>query len=174
MIQPFGDVSGAHLNPAVTIAFRAAGRIETRTAMQYIGAQLLGGLLASATLRGLFPASDGLGGTHPAGSALQSFALELLLSFFLMLTVLAVSTGSKERGLMAGITIGGVVALEALFAGPICGASMNPVRSLAPALVSGNLADAWIYVFAPLLGMLLAVPACRLTGSPDCCRGECA
>src|SRR6185436_9711775 len=121
-----------------------------------------GALLASGTLRVLFPASRGLGGTYPSGSALQSLVLELILSFLLMFVVLAVSTGSKERGLMAGITIGGVVALEALFAGPICGASMNPARSLGPALVSQNLEQAWIYVLAPVLGMLLALPACRL------------
>src|SRR6187399_2501249 len=122
MIQTFGDVSGAHLNPAVTIAFRAARKLDSRRAGLYIAAQLAGALLASGTLRVLFPASRGLGGTYPGGSALQSFVLELILSFLLMFVVLAVSTGSKERGLMAGITIGGVVALEALFAGPICGA----------------------------------------------------
>ena len=174
MIQTFGDVSGAHMNPAVTLAFRVSGRIPTRTALFYVVAQLLGALLASATLRALFAANEGLGGTRPSGTALQSFVLELLLSFFLMLVILAVSTGSKERGLMASITIGAVVALEALFAGPICGASMNPARSLAPALVSQHLSDAWIYVLAPVLGMLLAVPACRLTGAPDCCAGDCA
>jgi aquaporin Z len=173
MIQAFGDVSGAHLNPAVTLAFRSAGRIGSRKAGLYVLAQLSGALLASATLRALFPGDTDLGGTHPAGSALQSFVLELLLSFVLMLVILAVASGSQERGLTAGITIGGVVALEALFAGPICGASMNPARSLAPALVSGQLGQAWIYVAAPALGMLLAVPACRLTGSPECCRGSC-
>ena len=173
MIQTFGDVSGAHMNPAVTLAFRAARKLSTRTAVLYIVAQLAGALLASATLHFLFPASQGLGGTLPAGSALQSFVLELILSFLLMLVILAVSTGSKERGLMAGITIGGVVALEALFAGPICGASMNPARSLGPALVAQQLEYAWIYVFAPVLGMLLALPACRLSGAPDCCTGEC-
>lgn len=174
MIQTFGDVSGAHLNPAVTLAFRAAQRIGSRTAVLYVLAQLCGGLLASATLRSLFPANEDLGRTFPAGSVLQSFVLEVLLSFVLMLVILSVSSGSKERGLMAGITIGGVVALEALFAGPICGASMNPARSLAPALVSQHLEAAWIYVAAPLLGMLLAIPACRLTGAPDCCTGGCA
>jgi len=174
MIQTFGDVSGAHLNPAVTLAFRASGRIGTRTALLYAGAQLLGALLASATLRALFSSNEGLGGTRPAGAVSQTFVLELLLSFLLMLVILAVSTGSKERGLMAGATIGAVVALEALFAGPISGASMNPARSLAPALVSQQLSDAWIYVVAPVLGMLLAVPACRLTGAPGCCTGDCA
>jgi len=173
MIQTFGDVSGAHLNPAVTIAFRVARKLDSRTAGLYIAAQLAGALLASGTLRLLFPASRGLGGTYPAGSALQSFVLELILSFLLMFVVLAVSTGSKERGLMAGITIGAVVALEALFAGPICGASMNPARSLGPALVSQNLQQAWIYALAPVLGMLLALPACRLSGAPNCCAEEC-
>jgi len=173
MIEAFGDVSGAHINPAVTLAFRATGRIGSRTALLYIAAQFLGALAASATLRALFPENSSLGGTIPAGSGLQSFVLEVLLSFILMLVILGVSTGSKERGLTAGITIGGVVALEALFAGPICGASMNPARSIAPALVSQHLEHAWIYLAAPLLGMLLAVPACRLTGAPDCCKEGC-
>ncbi|MBK7642750.1 MAG: aquaporin [Planctomycetes bacterium] len=174
MIQTFGDVSGAHMNPAVTLAFRAAGRIGSRTAAGYIAAQLAGALAASGLLRLLFPEDVFLGGTQPAGSVLQSFVLEVVLSFVLMLVILAVSTGSKERGLLAGLTIGGVVTLEALFAGPICGASMNPARSLAPALVSLHLENAWIYLAAPLVGMLLALPACRLTGAPDCCTEPCS
>jgi aquaporin NIP len=172
MIQAFGEVSGAHLNPAVTLAFRATGKTSSRSAFQYVLAQLLGALLASTLLHLLFPANAGLGGTLPAGAPLQSFVLEVLLSFVLMLVILAVSTGAQERGLTAGITIGGVVALEALFAGPICGASMNPARSLAPALVAQDLRHVWIYVAAPVLGMLLAVPACRLTRGPECCRGD--
>jgi aquaporin Z len=169
MIYCFGDVSGAHMNPAVTIGFAAAGRSRWRDVPGYIGAQLLGALAASGLLRFLFPADIRLGGTIPAGSASQSFVLEVLLTFFLMLVVLSVSTGAKEKGLTAGIAIGAVIALEAMFAGPICGASMNPARSFAPALVSGNLGSLWLYLTAPVLGALLAIPACCAIREPGCC-----
>lgn len=158
MIDALGDVSGAHLNPAVTLAFAFAGRLSARTVPRYIAAQTAGALAASSLLRLLFPASQFLGATLPAGSPLQSFILEFILTLMLMLVILSVSSGPKEKGLMAGITIGGVVGLEALFAGPICGASMNPARSLAPALVSGNTQHLWIYLTAPFLGAALAVP----------------
>src|SRR4029078_7220580 len=127
--------------------------------------------LASATLRFLFPESKFLGATLPAGSEMQSFVLELLLTFFLMLTILHVSTGAKEKGITAGIVVGSVIGLEAMFAGPISGASMNPARSIGPAVVSGPLEFLWIYVSAPLLGALLAVPTCVLTRGPGCCDG---
>jgi len=106
-----------------------------------------------------------LGATIPAGSFGQSFALETFLTAFLMFVILNVSAGSKESGIMAGAAIGAVIALEALFAGPICGASMNPARSLAPAIVSGNVAAVWIYIAAPLVGSALGVAAFR------CVRG---
>lgn len=156
MIYAFGDVSGAHLNPAVTLGFVVAKRFAAQQAVPYIAAQLAGGVLASLTLRFLFPDSVALGATLPAGSDLQSFVLEVILTFFLMLVILQVAHGSKEVGLMAGIAIGAVVGLEALFAGPICGASMNPARSIAPALVSGEMRALWIYIVAPVLGALLA------------------
>ena len=104
----------------------------------------------------MFPASQNLGATLPAGSDWQSFVLEVILTFLLMLVIIRVSQGAKETGLFAGIAIGSVVLLEAMFAGPICGASMNPARSLSPAVVSGNLAQVWIYLAAPVLGALLA------------------
>ena len=169
MIYSFGDVSGAHFNPAVTTAFAAAGRFPWREVPGYAGAQLLGALAASGLLRALFPADATLGATLPAGAEMQSFVLEVVLTFFLMLVVLSVSMGSKEKGITAGIAIGGVIALEAMFAGPICGASMNPTRSLAPALVSGHLEHLWIYFAAPALGALLAVPACCAVREPGCC-----
>lgn len=156
MIYAFGDVSGAHLNPAVTIGFIAAKRFPAGQAVPYIIAQLGGALLASLTLRFLFPENQTLGATFPAGSDVQSFVLELLLTYFLMLVILQVAHGSKETGLMAGIAIGSVVGLEALFAGPICGASMNPARSIAPAVVSGELRSLWLYIAAPILGALAA------------------
>lgn len=156
MIYAFGDVSGAHLNPAVTIGFIAAKRFPAGQAVPYIIAQLGGALLASLTLRFLFPENQTLGATFPAGSDVQSFVLELLLTYFLMLVILQVAHGSKETGLMAGIAIGSVVGLEALFAGPICGASMNPARSIGPAVVSGELRSLWLYIAAPILGALAA------------------
>lgn len=156
MIYAFGDLSGAHLNPAVTIGFVVAKRFPLKEAAPYIVAQLGGAVLASLTLRLLFPENTTLGATFPTGSEMQSFILEALLTYFLMLVILQVSHGSKETGLMAGIAIGAMVGLEALFAGPICGASMNPARSIAPALVTGELRALWIYIVAPVIGALLA------------------
>jgi aquaporin Z len=170
MIHTFGDVSGAHLNPAVTTAFAAAGRFAWREVPGYIGAQIVGALAASVLLHFLFPEATTLGATLPAGPPMQSFVLEIVLTAVLMLTILSVSTGAKEKGITAGIAIGGVIALEAMFAGPICGASMNPARSLAPALVSGNLTHLWIYLVAPMIGALIAIPLCIGTRESGCCR----
>jgi len=175
LIQTFGDVSGAHLNPAVTWGFVAARRFPLREAPAYTLAQLVGAVAASGLVAALFvpPAvHSALGATRPSGSIAQSFVLELVLTCLLMLVILAVSSGAKERGLLAGVTIGAVVAFEALVGGPISGASMNPARSLGPALVSGELAHAWIYVAAPLAGALFAVPLCRLTCATGCCAAE--
>jgi aquaporin Z len=169
MIYTFGDISGAHLNPAVTIAFAAARRFPWAALPGYLAAQLLGALAASGLLHILFPADPTLGATLPAGPATQSFILEIVLSALLMLVVLSVSTGAKEKGITAGIAIGAVITLEAMFAGPICGASMNPFRSLAPALVSGHLQHLWFYLIAPIIGALLAVPACIAVREPGCC-----
>ena len=169
MIYTFGDVSGAHLNPAVTTAFAASGRFSWSAVPGYLAAQLLGAGAASGLLRILFPTDATLGATLPAGSASQSFILEIVLTFLLMLVILSVSTGSKEKGITAGIAIGAVVALEAMFAGPISGASMNPARSLAPAVMSGHLEHLWIYLSAPLLGALLAIPACCGVREAGCC-----
>ncbi len=169
MIHTFGDVSGAHLNPAVTTAFAAAGRFPWRSVPGYLGAQMTGALAASGLLRFLFPQATTLGATLPAGPPVQSFVLELVLTAILMLTILSVSTGGKEKGVTAGIAIGSVIALEAMFAGPVSGASMNPARSLAPALVSGSLEHLWIYLAAPALGALLAIPLCKATRCDGCC-----
>jgi len=170
MIHTFGDVSGAHLNPAVTTAFAAAGRFAWREVPGYVGAQIVGALAASVLLHFLFPEATTLGATLPAGPPRQSFVLEIVLTAVLMLTILSVSTGAKEKGITAGIAIGGVIALEAMFAGPICGASMNPARSLAPALVSGNFTHLWIYLVAPMIGALIAIPLCIGTRESGCCR----
>ncbi len=170
MIYAVGDISGAHLNPAVTLAFFVSGRLQGRQIAPYLLAQCTGALGASGLLRLLFPDHPTLGATLPAGAAAQSFVLELVLSAILVFTILSVSTGTRERGLTAGVAVGSVVALAALFAGPISGASMNPARSLAPALVSGNLEFLWIYLLAPVAGAFLAVVACRGTREAGCCR----
>jgi len=169
LIYALGDISGAHLNPAVTINFWLAGRFERASVLPYIIAQTAGALLACIVLRILFPAHPTLGATLPAGSALQSFVLEFVMTWLLMLVILSVSTGAKEKGITAGIAVGSVIALEAMFGGPISGASMNPARSLAPALVSGNLQHLWIYLIAPTAGAALAVLSCRLIREPGCC-----
>ncbi|MCX5651006.1 MAG: aquaporin [Planctomycetota bacterium] len=163
MISTFGDASGAHLNPAVSIAFCAAKRLPVRDLAPYIAAQCAGAFAASLTLRALFPDSATLGATLPAGAVGQSFILEAILTAILMLVILAVSSGSKEKGITAGIAIGATVALEAMFAGPISGASMNPARSLAPAVVSGATSHLWVYLAAPIAGALIAVPLARAT-----------
>jgi aquaporin Z len=169
MIYTFGDVSGAHLNPAVTLSFAAARRLPWNEVPVYVAAQIIGAFTASGLLRFLFPGDKYLGATLPAGSALQSLVLEAVLTFILMLVILSVSTGAKEKGITAGIAIGAVIALEAMFAGPICGASMNPGRSLAPALVSGHLEHLWVYFCGPIAGALLAIPACCAVRQPGCC-----
>lgn len=157
MIYTVGDISGAHLNPAVTIAFWIAKDFSRKEIFPYIISQSIGAFIASLTLKFLFPNNEMLGSTIPAGSAMQSFILELILTFILMFVILHVAKGSKEQGMFAGLAIGGVVLLEAMFAGPICGASMNPVRSIAPAITSGHIEHLWIYIIAPLLGAILAV-----------------
>ena len=169
LIYALGEVSGAHLNPAVTIGFWRARRFPGSQVVPYVVSQLAGALLASVLLRLLFPQSISLGTTLPAGSVLQSGILELILTLILMFVILSVSTGSKEKGVMAGAAVGAVVGIEALFAGPISGASMNPARSLAPALVSGQLVSVWVYIVAPAVGALAAVDLCRWVRGKDCC-----
>lgn len=162
LIYALGDISGAHMNPAVTIAFIIAGRFPVKQVLPYIISQFMGALLASGTLHFLFPANETLGATLPAGSEMQSFVLEFLLTFFLMLVVINVATGSKEQGMFAGLAIGSTVLLEAMFAGPACGASMNPIRSMAPAFVSGHLEHLWIYIVAPIAGAAFAIPVHKI------------
>jgi aquaporin Z len=157
LIYTLGDLSGAHLNPAVSIGFHVAGRFPRRELFPYIGAQIAGAIIASLTLRLLIPGNPLLGATLPTGPALQSFLLEFLLTAILMLVIMNVSHGAKEKGITAGIAVGATIGLEALFAGPVCGASMNPARSLAPAIVSGHLEHLWIYLSAPVLGALAGV-----------------
>ena len=157
MIDTIGDVSGAHINPAVTLAFAISGRFSWRRVPGYTIAQCLGALLASLLLAALFPSAETLGQTNPSGSPIQSLVLECILTVILITVILAVATGAKEKGMLAGITVGAVVALEAMFAGPVTGASMNPARSLAPAIVSGDITHLWIYLVAPTAAAPIAV-----------------
>ena len=169
MIYAIGDVSGCHLNPAVTMGFYVARRFEGRMVAPYLLSQCVGAILASITLRLMFPASSTLGATSPAGGATQSFIMEFLLTLILMFVILSVSIGSKEKGILAGVAVGAVIALEAMFAGPVSGASMNPARSFAPALVSMRFDSLWIYLVAPILGAVASVSLCRCIQAPGCC-----
>jgi aquaporin NIP len=155
LILSFASVSGAHFNPAVTITQLIRKKIGLNDSVIYIASQIGGAITASALLHLLFPLNEKLGATLPAGPEWQSFALELLLTFFLMLSILRSSEGGYSLGVIAS-TVGAVVGLEALFAGPICGASMNPARSLGPALISGHTEHLWMYIIAPIAGALLA------------------
>jgi MIP family channel proteins len=158
MVYAIGRVSGCHINPAVTLGFFAAGRVERSRVLPYVGSQCAGAFLASGTLRLMFPESSTLGATLPSGSDLQSFGVEFVLTQILMFVILSISAGGGDENLLGGIVIGGVIGFEALFAGPISGASMNPARSLAPAVVAMRLDHLWIYVVAPIAGALTSVP----------------
>ncbi len=170
MIYAVGDISGAHLNPAVTIGFWLARRLERHRVIPYIASQLIGAFAASGVLRLMFIDHATLGATIPYGSPSRSFMLEAILTAILMFVILSVSSGPKEKGLMAGIAIGGVIAFEAMFAGPICGASMNPARSLAPAIMSGQVHDIWLYIAGPMLGAASCAPWHRwmMSRATDC------
>jgi MIP family channel proteins len=163
VIYAIANVSGAHINPAVSIAFYLAKRFEAKELAPYILFQLAGAFLASLSLKFMFPSSELLGATIPAGSWQQTFALEFILTFILMYVILHVSEGSKETGVMTGVIVGSVVAFEAIFAGPVSGASMNPARSIAPAVVTGNLDNLWVYIVATTLGAIFSILIYRLT-----------
>lgn len=163
MIYSIGDISGAHMNPAVTIAFALSKKFPWNNVLPYCAAQITGAILASLILKLLFPSNQLLGSTLPHGSETQSFLLEFLLTFILMFVIFNVSSGAKEKGITAGIAIASVVALEAMFAGPICGASMNPARSIAPAIISGHVEHLWLYIVAPVSGAAFAFFVNKLT-----------
>lgn len=171
MIYAFGEISGAHFNPAVTIGFAFAKKFSWKEVPKYISSQIIGAIAAAFLLWFLFPESQFLGETTPAQGfpAYKAAILEFLLTFFLMLTIINVSTGSKEIGTMAAIAVGGVILLEAMFAGPMTKASMNPARSIAPALFTGNFQYLWLYITAPILGAMTAVSSCKLVKDDNCC-----
>jgi MIP family channel proteins len=155
MIYAFGHISGAHFNPAVTFAFALSRHFPWSRAAGYWTAQLAGALIAAAILRGSLGDIAHVGATLPSGSQRQSFLWELVLTFFLMIVIMAVATDTRAVGEAAAIAVGGTVGLDAMFGGPISGASMNPARSLGPALVSGDLHAVWLYILAPLAGAAL-------------------
>ncbi|GAB2862243.1 MIP/aquaporin family protein [Hymenobacter ruber] len=157
IIQSLGETSGAHVNPAVTVAFWAMGRFPGTRVPPYVLAQLAGAALGSGLVLGVAGPGSDLGATLPAHGPWQALGIETFLTFWLMLVILRVTSGPKEMGMLAGLAISVAVALEALVAGPLTGASMNPARSLAPALFSGIWTDWWVYVVGPVAGALLAV-----------------
>ena len=173
LIYAFGEISGAHFNPAVTIGFCYAKKFPLKEVPKYILAQCIGAVLGALMIWVLFPENELLGTTLPKIAIWRTFLFEVLLTFFLMMVIINVSTGAKEIGIMAGIAIGAVVWLEAQFAGPITGASMNPARSLGPAIVSGNLQYLWLYLLAPTIGAILAVMSCKLVKDEQCCDSNC-
>jgi len=156
MIYAVGHISGAHFNPAVSFAFALSRHFPWRLTLGYWTAQLLGALAAAAMLRGSLGNIAHIGATLPTGSQGQSFLWELVLSFFLMFVIMAVATDTRAVGEAAAIAVGGTVGLDAMFGGPISGASMNPARSLGPAVVSGDLHAVWLYLVAPIAGAALA------------------
>lgn len=168
MVHATGHVSGAHLNPAVTLAFAVIGRFGWRSVLPYALSQLAGAMLAAASLRVVLGTAAGLGATAPGGTAGQALVMEVLLTFLLMFVITSVATDARAVGHVAGLAIGGTVALAAIFAGPVSGASMNPARSLGPALVSNRWDSAWVYVCGPAAGAVLGALAYRLVRcSPD-------
>jgi aquaporin Z len=156
MIFTFGRISGAHMNPAVTVSLALVKLHPNREIVPYLFAQLIGAFAASLSLQQLFPDNELLGASLPQGSEMQSFILEFILTFMLMIVILMTSQGRKFEQYFAPVVIGATIGLEALYAGPISNASMNPFRSLAPAVVSGHIEHLWLYLISTTLGALAA------------------
>jgi len=170
-IYAVGHISGAHFNPAVTLGFVLTRHFPPRRALAYWLAQLLGAVAAAALLRGSLGNIAHVGATLPSGSQAQSFLWELVLTAFLMFVIMAVATDTRAVGEAAAIAIGGTIGFESMLGGPISGASMNPARSLGPALVSGDLHALWIYLLAPLAGAAVGALAYQLVrGEPVAAR----
>jgi aquaporin NIP len=167
MVYATGHLSGAHINPAVTMAFTLTRHFPLRAALAYIPAQLLGAVAAAGVLRGLWPDEPGrLGATVPSVAAGSALVYEVVLTTFLMFVIMAVATDTRAVGAAAAIAIGGTVGLDAIFGGPVTGASMNPARSFGPALATWEWTDFWIYVIGPVVGAALGALAYQLV------RGE--
>ena len=167
MVAAVGHISGAHFNPAVTLAFALTRHFPIREVLAYVGAQLLGAVAGALTLQTLFGSVANLGATLPAGSALQALGLEILLSAVLMFVIIAVATDTRAAGQLAALAIGATVALDALWGGPISGASMNPARSFGPALVAGIWRDQWVYWIGPIVGAALGAVIYQLLRKPS-------
>ncbi|HEY5294385.1 MAG TPA: aquaporin [Gaiellaceae bacterium] len=175
MICGVGHISGAHFNPAVSVAFALTRHFPWPRVLAYAAAQIGGALLAAAVLRGSLGDVAHVGATLPAGSQGQSLLWEVVLTFLLMFVIMAVATDARAAGEAAAIAIGGTVGLDAMFGGPVSGASMNPARSLGPALVSGNLHALWLYLVAPLVGAALGALAYQFVrGEQTAPRAEAA
>lgn len=155
MIYATGHISGAHFNPAVTLAFALVRHFPAQRVIPYLVAQIVGGTLGSLAVRFLIGNAAGLGVTHPSNGAVTGLIFEGILTFILMFVIMAVATDTRAVGQAAALAIGGTIALEALFAGPITGASMNPARSLGPAIVAGDYGDLWLYFAGPIVGAAL-------------------
>lgn len=166
MIYATGHISGAHFNPAVTLAFALVRHFPATRVIPYLAAQVGGALLGSLAVRYLIGNAGGLGVTHPSGGIVEGLLLEGLLTFILMFVIMAVATDTRAVGQAAALAIGGTIVLEALFAGPITGASMNPARSLGPAIVAGDFADLWLYIVGPIIGAAVGALAYQLVRSP--------
>lgn len=177
MIYAVGHISGAHFNPAVTVAFACMGRFPWRQVPAYVLGQTGAALAAAALLYAVLGPVADLGATAPSGSVVQSLVFEVVLTFFLMFVITSVATDARAVGHMAGWAIGGTVALAAIMGGPISGASMNPARSLGPALMTGgDVAHVWIYLIAPMLGAIaggLAYQAIRCSDDTGRSAGGC-
>lgn len=166
LIYALGHISGCHINPAVSIGLYLSSKFPLKELGPYVVSQCVGALVASCLIRLLFPEHPTLGATLPYQGAMQSFVIEFLLSWILMLVILCVAQGPKESVPFAAIAIGAVIGLEAMFAGPISGASMNPARSLAPAIVSGHTEYLWVYLTAPVAGAIAAVGTFSILRNP--------
>lgn len=166
LIYIFGPISGTHINPAVTISLAMGGLFPKKEVLAYLLAQITGAIAASGFLKLIFPEAATLGGTLPTGSVWQSFVLEVVMTFILLLTVLGV-TAKKETEHLTGLVVGFVIVAIILFAGPISGASINPARSIGPAIISANLTHLWIYIAAPIIGAVSAVLLWKYVGVPE-------
>jgi MIP family channel proteins len=171
MVYATGHLSGAHINPSVTIAFTLTRHFPAREAVAYIGAQLAGATVAALVLLGVWTDKPAhLGATIPTVSAGSAFLYEAILTAFLMFVIMAVATDTRAVGAAAAIAIGGVIGLDALFGGPVTGASMNPARSFGPALVSGDWHDFWVYVAGPVVGAAAGALAYQVVRGPEALR----
>ncbi len=167
MIYAVGHISGAHFNPAVTFAFAVSRHFPPARVLAYWAAQLAGALGAALVLRGSLGDVAHVGATLPAGSNGQAFLWEAVLSFFLMFVIMAVATDARAVGEAAAIAIGGTVGLDAMFGGPITGASMNPARSLGPAIAAGDFTSIWVYLAAPIAGATAAAVVYRVVSGQE-------